>query len=70
MVFECVERYVLMEELVRGYDLIVALGGDGTTLISAYYVRDVKVLILGINIDLVMKDELMKMYLMNVCVDE
>ena len=68
--FECVERHALTEESVRGHDLIVALGGDGTTLISAHHVRDAKVPILGINTDPATKDELAKMYLTNACVDE
>ena len=31
----CVERQALRAESIRGHDLIIALGGDGTTLISA-----------------------------------
>ena len=68
--YACVERHALTEESVRGHDLIVALGGDGTTLISAHHVRDANTPILGINTDPATKDELTNMYLTNACVDE
>ena len=66
----CVERQALRAESIRGHDLIIALGGDGTTLISAHRARDVDAPVLGINTDPATKDELTRMYMTKAPLDE
>jgi len=68
--YRCVERAALKAESVEGCDLVIALGGDGTTLIAAHEVRSTDVPILGINTDPATPSDLAKLYLTNVCLDE
>jgi NAD+ kinase len=68
--YRCVERSALKAESVEGCDLVIALGGDGTTLIAAHEVRSTDVPILGINTDPATPSDLAKLYLTNVCLDE
>lgn len=66
----CVERQALSADAVEGADLVMALGGDGTTLIAAHHVLTPDTPVLGINTDPATKDELTRMYMTNLCVDE
>jgi len=65
-----VEREMFDVKALEGVDLVLALGGDGTTLIAAHAMGRSDVPIMGINTDPATTQELSKLYLTNVCADE
>ena len=71
--YRCVERQSLSEGSIGDADLVIALGGDGTTLACARATRGrdgTPPPILGINTDPATRDELRAMYLTGARVDE